>query len=46
VVNLTDASKRNGYVLRGILHVGAIAGLTGARELKQYGLVRSDQPVG
>src|SRR5690606_29866912 len=36
-INVTNASRRNRYILRGILHVGAIAGLTGAREIKQYG---------
>ncbi|MCO5065962.1 MAG: glycosyltransferase [Rhizobiaceae bacterium] len=46
LLNVGNESRRNGYFLRGTLHVGAIAGLMGARELKQYGLVGSDQHAG
>jgi succinoglycan biosynthesis protein ExoM len=32
-----STGRRNRYALRGILHVGAIVGLAGVREIQQYG---------
>jgi succinoglycan biosynthesis protein ExoM len=32
---------RNRYVLRGIMHAGAVSGLLGVRELRQYGQIAS-----
>lgn len=46
LVNLANNSRRNGYLIRGTLHLGTIAGLTGVRELKQYGLASSSQSAG
>jgi succinoglycan biosynthesis protein ExoM len=43
LATVPNSSKRNGYLLRGALHAGAIAGLAGLREVKQYGLTRSSR---
>lgn len=35
--NLVFAERRNRFALRGVMHVGAVSGLLGVREIKQYG---------
>lgn len=34
--------RRNAYALRGIMHVGVVAALLGAREIRQYGLPEAE----
>ncbi|MDQ0458375.1 glycosyltransferase [Rhizobium paknamense] len=36
--------RRNRFILRGLLHVGAISGLLGFREIHQYGTLEAAQP--
>ncbi|MDH6230355.1 succinoglycan biosynthesis protein ExoM [Mesorhizobium soli] len=35
--NAIFADRRNRFALRGVMHVGAVSGLLGAQEIKQYG---------
>jgi succinoglycan biosynthesis protein ExoM len=35
--NAANAQKRNGFVLRGTVHVGVVGGLLGVHEIRQYG---------
>lgn len=37
-----NAQKRNGFTLRGAMHVGVVGGLLGVREIRQYG----EEPAG
>ncbi|MGB3388005.1 MAG: glycosyltransferase family 2 protein [Pseudaminobacter sp.] len=41
-LHAVNAQKRNGFVLRGAMHVGVVGGLLGVREIRQYG----EEPVG
>lgn len=41
-VNAANAQNRNGFVLRGAMHIGVVGGLFGVREIRQYG----DEPAG
>lgn len=36
-IHTANAQKRNGFVLRGAVHVGVVGGLLGMREIHQYG---------
>jgi succinoglycan biosynthesis protein ExoM len=36
-VHAANVQKRNGSVLRGIMHIGVVGGLLGVREIRQYG---------
>lgn len=36
-IHAANAQKRNGFVLRGVMHVGVVGGLLGMREIRQYG---------
>lgn len=35
--HVVNAQKRNGFALRGAMHIGVVGGLLGMREIRQYG---------
>ncbi|RUM98350.1 glycosyltransferase family 2 protein [Pseudaminobacter arsenicus] len=41
-VHVANAQKRNGFTLRGAMHIGVVGGLLGVREIRQYG----EEPAG